>query len=138
MCGNKRKIVLVGTGMVGMSFAYSALNRGLCDTLVLVDVDKKRAMGEAMDLNHGLAFAGSSMKIYAGEYSDCSDADMVVISAGVGPEARGVQAGAAKAQYRGISVYYRAGGALGLRRGLPGGYKPGGHYDPGDLRALGL
>ena len=84
MCGNKRKIVLVGTGMVGMSFAYSALNRGLCDTLVLVDVDKKRAMGEAMDLNHGLAFAGSSMKIYAGEYSDCSDADMVVISAGVG------------------------------------------------------
>ena len=131
MCGNKRKIVLVGTGMVGMSFAYSALNRGLCDTLVLVDVDKKRAMGEAMDLNHGLAFAGSSMKIYAGEYSDCSDG-------GGGAEARGVQAGAAKAQYRGISVYYRAGGALGLRRGLPGGYKPGGHYDPGDLRALGL
>lgn len=84
MCGNKRKIVLVGTGMVGMSFAYSALNRGLCDTLVLVDVDRKRAMGEAMDLNHGLAFAGSSMKIYAGDYSDCSDADMVVISAGVG------------------------------------------------------
>ncbi len=82
MCSNKRKIVLVGTGMVGMSFAYSALNRGLCDILVLVDVDKKRAMGEAMDLNHGLAFAGSSMKIYAGDYPDCADADMVVISAG--------------------------------------------------------
>ena len=83
MCSNKRKIVLVGTGMVGMSFAYSALNRGLCDILVLVDVDKKRAMGEAMDLNHGLAFAGSSMKIYAGDYQDCADADMVVICAGV-------------------------------------------------------
>jgi len=83
MCNNKRKIVLVGTGMVGMSFAYSALNRGLCDQLVLVDIDKKRAMGEAMDLNHGLAFAGSSMKIYAGEYADCSDADIVVICAGV-------------------------------------------------------
>ena len=83
MCSNKRKIVLVGTGMVGMSFAYSALNRGLCDILVLVDLDKKRALGEAMDLNHGLAFAGSSMKIYAGDYSDCADADMVVISAGV-------------------------------------------------------
>lgn len=83
MCNNKRKIVLVGTGMVGMSFAYSALNRGLCDIMVLVDIDKKRAMGEAMDLNHGLAFAGSSMKIYAGEYDDCADADIVVICAGV-------------------------------------------------------
>ena len=83
MCSNKRKIVLVGTGMVGMSFAYSALNRALCDELVLVDIDKKRALGEAMDLNHGLAFAGSSMKIYAGEYDDCADADIVVICAGV-------------------------------------------------------
>lgn len=83
MCSNKRKIVLVGAGMVGMSFAYAALNRALCDELALVDIDKKRAMGEAMDLNHGLAFAGSSMKIYAGEYDDCADADIVVICAGV-------------------------------------------------------
>lgn len=83
MCSNKRKIVLVGAGMVGMSFAYAALNRALCDELALVDIDKKRAMGEAMDLNHGLAFAGSSMKIYAGEYADCADADLVVICAGV-------------------------------------------------------
>ncbi len=83
MCSNKRKIVLVGTGMVGMSFAYSALNRALCDELVLVDIDKKRAQGEAMDLNHGVAFASASMKIYAGEYGDCADADIVVICAGV-------------------------------------------------------
>lgn len=83
MCLNKRKIVLVGTGMVGMSFAYSALNQDLCDELVLVDIDKKRAEGEAMDLNHGLAFSGASMKIYAGEYGDCADADIVVLCAGV-------------------------------------------------------
>ncbi len=80
---NKRKVVLVGAGMVGMSFAYAALNQGVCDELVLVDIDKKRAEGEAMDLNHGLAFAGGSMKIYAGEYEDCGDADIVVICAGV-------------------------------------------------------
>ncbi len=80
---NKRKVVLVGTGMVGMSFAYSALNRGVCDELVLIDIDKRRAEGEAMDLNHGIAFAGSSMKISAGEYDDCADADIVVICAGV-------------------------------------------------------
>lgn len=80
---DRRKIVLVGTGMVGMSYAYSLLNQNVCDELVLIDINKKRAEGEAMDLNHGLAFSGSHMKIYAGEYMDCSDADIVVICAGV-------------------------------------------------------
>lgn len=80
---DKRKVVLVGTGMVGMSYAYSLLNQNACDELVLIDIDKKRAEGEAMDLNHGLAFSGSNMKIYAGEYGDCRDADIVVLCAGV-------------------------------------------------------
>ncbi|MDD3833037.1 MAG: L-lactate dehydrogenase [Oscillospiraceae bacterium] len=80
---NTRKIVLVGTGLVGMSFAYALLNQSTCDELVLIDIDKKRAMGEAMDLNHGLAFSGSHMKIYAGEYKDCAGADIVAICAGV-------------------------------------------------------
>ena len=80
---DKRKIVIVGTGMVGMSYAYCLLNQSVCDELVLIDVDKKRAEGEAMDLNHGLAFAGSSMKIYAGDYESCQDADLVLIAAGV-------------------------------------------------------
>lgn len=83
MIQNKRKVVLVGAGMVGMSFAYSALNQGVCDELVLIDIDKKRAIGEAMDLNHGVAFAPSSMRIYAGDYEDCSDADVAVLCAGV-------------------------------------------------------
>ncbi|MBS5958926.1 MULTISPECIES: L-lactate dehydrogenase [Clostridia] len=80
---DKRKVALVGTGMVGMSYAYSMLNQGVCDELVLIDINRKRAEGEAMDLNHGLAFSASHMKIYAGEYRDCSDADIVVICAGV-------------------------------------------------------
>ena len=80
---DKRKVVIVGTGMVGMSYAYSLLNQSVCDELVLIDVNKTRAIGEAMDLNHGLAFANASMTIYAGEYSDCADADIVVICAGV-------------------------------------------------------
>lgn len=81
---DKRKVVLIGTGMVGMSFAYSLVNQGgICNELVLIDLNKKRAEGEAMDLNHGLAFAKSNMKIYCGEYSDCKDADIVVIAAGV-------------------------------------------------------
>ena len=83
MANLKRKVVLVGTGMVGMSFAYAALNQSVCDELVLIDLNEVRARGEAMDLNHGLAFSNSSMQIYYGTYSDCSDADIVVICAGV-------------------------------------------------------
>ena len=78
----KSKVVLVGTGMVGMSYAYSMLNQGTCEELVLIDIDKKRAEGEAIDLNHGLSFAPRKMKIYAGEYSDCSDASIICITAG--------------------------------------------------------
>lgn len=78
-----RKIVLVGTGMVGMSFAYAALNQDLCDELVLCDINTIRAIGEAQDLNHGLAFSNTSMNIYQGDYKDCKDADIVVICAGV-------------------------------------------------------
>lgn len=81
---DKRKVVLIGTGMVGMSFAYALVNQGgICNELVLIDVNKERANGEAMDLNHGLAFAKSNMRIYAGDYKDCKDADIVVIAAGV-------------------------------------------------------
>ncbi|MDD4532049.1 MAG: L-lactate dehydrogenase [Bacilli bacterium] len=79
----KRKVVLVGTGMVGMSFAFAALNQHLFDELVLIDMNKERAIGEAMDLNHSLAFSGMNMNIYAGDYYDTADADIVVIAAGV-------------------------------------------------------
>lgn len=79
---DERKVVLVGCGMVGMSFAYALLNQNICDELVLIDVDKKRAEGEAEDLAQGLPFAPSSMTIYSGSYSDCRDADIVVICAG--------------------------------------------------------
>lgn len=80
---NQKKVVLIGTGMVGMSFAYAALNQNLCDELVLIDINEKRAEGEAMDLNHGLAFSHSSMNIYNGTYQDCGDASVVMICAGV-------------------------------------------------------
>ena len=79
----KRKVVIVGTGMVGMSYAYALLNQSICNELVLIDLNKERSLGEAQDLNHGLAFSPSPMNIYAGDYGDCFDADIVVISAGV-------------------------------------------------------
>lgn len=79
----KRKIVLIGTGFVGMSFAYSLLNQGGVNELVLIDVMKEKAEGEAMDLSHGLSCAPSRINIKSGDYSECKDANIVVITAGV-------------------------------------------------------
>lgn len=79
---DNRKIVLVGTGFVGMSFAYSLLSQPGIDELVLIDVAKEKAEGEAMDLSHGLPYAASKMRIYAGDYADCKDASIVVVTAG--------------------------------------------------------
>lgn len=83
---DRKKVAIVGVGMVGMSFAYALLNQNICDELVLIDINKERARGEAADLSHGLPFAPSSMTIYSGEYSDCTDADVVVICAGAPQE----------------------------------------------------
>lgn len=76
------KVVLIGTGFVGMSMAYSMLNRGGVAELVLIDIDKEKTIGEEMDLSHGLPFAPQKMKIKAGDYEDCSNAQIVVITAG--------------------------------------------------------
>ena len=79
----RRKIVLVGTGFVGMSMAYSLLNQGGVNELVLIDILKDKAEGEAMDLSHGMPFAPSKMDIKAGDYDECKDANIVVITAGL-------------------------------------------------------
>ena len=79
----KRKVVLVGTGFVGMSFAYSLFNQGGVNELVLIDVLKEKAEGEALDLAHGIAYAPSRMDIKYGEYEECKDANIVVITAGI-------------------------------------------------------
>ena len=80
---DKRKIVLVGTGFVGMSMAYSLLNQGGINELVLIDVLKDKALGEAMDLAHGMPCAPEDMIIKAGDYDECKDANIVVITAGL-------------------------------------------------------
>ena len=79
----KGKVVLVGTGFVGMSMAYSMLNRGGVNELVLIDIDKEKTIGEEMDLSHGLPFAPQKMIIKAGDYNECKDAQVIVITAGV-------------------------------------------------------
>ena len=78
-----RKVAVVGAGLVGTSYAFALVNQKLCDEIVIVDLDEKKAAAEAMDLNHGLAFSESRIQISAGSYADCADADLMVICAGV-------------------------------------------------------
>jgi len=76
-----RKVSVVGLGMVGASFAYSLMQRGLASELVLLDLDHARAEGEAMDLSHGLPFV-QNMNIYAGRDADMAGSAVVVLTAG--------------------------------------------------------
>lgn len=79
----KNKVVLIGCGNVGMSYAYALLNQKTAvNELVLIDLNKEKVMGEVMDLNHCLAFAPSKIEIKAGSYEDCKDADIVCLAAG--------------------------------------------------------
>jgi L-lactate dehydrogenase len=76
-------VVLVGTGAVGCSYAYSMINQGVAEELVLIDLNEAKAEGEAMDLNHGVPFAPSPIHVWNGSYQDCESADLVVITAGL-------------------------------------------------------
>lgn len=76
-----RKVLVVGAGAVGSTFAYTLMQSGLAREIVLLDVDGGRAEGEAMDLNHGLFFA-PPVTIRAGDYEDAADAALIVITAG--------------------------------------------------------
>jgi L-lactate dehydrogenase len=76
-----RKVGIVGAGMVGASFAFALVHRGLASEIVLVDADRDRADGEAMDLSHGLSFA-PPVAIRAGGYEDLAGAAVVVVTAG--------------------------------------------------------
>lgn len=77
------KVVIIGCGNVGMSYAYALLNQRTHVTeLALIDLDERRIEGEVMDLNHCLAFAPSKINIHKGTYEDCRDAKLVVIAAG--------------------------------------------------------
>ncbi len=79
----KNKVVIIGCGNVGMSYAYALLNQKTSVTdLVLIDIDIQRLEGEVMDLNHGLPFAPSKINIKVGDYNDCLDAAIVCICAG--------------------------------------------------------
>ena len=81
MSANQRKVAVIGCGFVGSATAFALMESGLFSEMVLIDADKNRAEGEAMDISHGLPFA-RPMKIYAGEYDDIVDAAIIIVTAG--------------------------------------------------------
>lgn len=76
------KVAVIGAGSVGASIAYAMSIKQMCSELVIIDVNKEKAIGEVMDINHGLPFLGQ-MEIKAGDYSDCADCDVIVVTAGI-------------------------------------------------------
>jgi L-lactate dehydrogenase len=78
----KTRIAVIGAGMVGSSFAYAAMIKGVASELIMIDVDKNRQDGEVMDLRHAL-IGSSTANVKGGDLKDCQDVDIIVITAGV-------------------------------------------------------
>lgn len=77
----KHKVAIIGSGFVGSSIAYALTIQDLAREIVLIDKDAKKAEGEAMDIRHGISHMGIAT-VYAGDYSDCANCDLIVITAG--------------------------------------------------------
>ncbi|HEX2985491.1 MAG TPA: L-lactate dehydrogenase [Caproiciproducens sp.] len=78
---NKSKVVIVGAGAVGSATAFSLVTQGMCDEVVLTDINQEKAVGEAMDLRHGIEYLNRNVAVRAGTYADCGNADIIVITA---------------------------------------------------------
>ncbi len=80
-CTNVRKVVMIGCGFVGAACSFAIMQSGLFSEMVLIDADKSKAEGEALDISHGVPFA-KPIKIYAGDYDDIKDASLIIVTAG--------------------------------------------------------
>lgn len=83
---NRSKVVIVGAGLVGSSTAFSLITQGVCDEVMIIDINKNKARGEVMDLCHCVEYLNRNVKVREGDYEDCGDADIVVITAGAPPK----------------------------------------------------
>ena len=82
MLEGKSKVAIIGAGFVGAAIAYNVAINRTASEIVLIDVNNDKAMGEALDINHGLCHLGQ-MNIHAGDYSDCANCDAIVVTAGL-------------------------------------------------------
>lgn len=82
-----RKVAIVGTGLVGSSTVFSLITQGVCEEILMIDINEERALGEVMDLNHCIEYLNRNTRVKRGSYEDCGDVDIVVITAGAPPKA---------------------------------------------------
>ena len=76
------KVVLVGNGAVGSSYAFAMVVQGIADDLTIIDLDETKVTGDVADLNHAAPYSSTTVNIKKGDYKDCADADIIVITAG--------------------------------------------------------
>ena len=79
---NVKKAAIIGCGNVGSSIAFNFIVKALFSEIVLIDINKDKAIGEAMDLSHGLPYAPSPVYVHQGEYDDIKDAQVVIVTSG--------------------------------------------------------
>ena len=77
------KVVIIGAGMVGTSIAYSIINQSICEEVVIIDINENKAIGEALDMMHAMEFMNYKTIVRSGNYNDCKDADVIIITASV-------------------------------------------------------
>lgn len=75
------KVVIIGAGNVGVSTAFALVNQGICDEIALIDLNEEKVLGEVLDLAHCVDYMNRNVKVKAGTYEDCRDANIVVITA---------------------------------------------------------
>lgn len=83
---NKRKIGIIGAGHVGSHGGYALISQGLAEEIVYIDVDKEKAVAQALDLQDSSTYLGRRVKVYAGTYSDIKDANILIVAAGPLPD----------------------------------------------------
>lgn len=83
----KSKIAVIGCGLVGSSTAFSLVTQGVCDEILMIDINEERALGEVLDLRDTIKYLDRNVKVKKAVYADCSDVDIIIITAGAPPKA---------------------------------------------------
>jgi len=83
----KSKIAVIGCGLVGSSIAFSLVTQGVCDEILMIDINEEKALGEVLDLRDTIKYLDRNVKVNTGTYADCKDVDIIVITAGAPPKA---------------------------------------------------
>lgn len=81
-----RKVAIVGCGLVGSTTAFSLVTQGVCDEVMMIDINEERAIGEMLDLRDSIEYLNRNVKVTTGSYDQCGDMDIIVITAGAPPK----------------------------------------------------